>query len=47
LTAEAGELEATELAQFDPYVITDNLIYELRLLRPFDTNGLIGFTPSL
>jgi len=29
-------LESKEFDQLDPYVITDNLIYELRLVRPFD-----------
>ncbi|MEY3760121.1 MAG: hypothetical protein RIR39_1612 [Pseudomonadota bacterium] len=37
LMAEAVESESTELAQFDPFILSDNLIYELRLLRPFDT----------
>ena len=35
-SAEFLGLESKELDQLEPYVITDNLIYELRLVRPFD-----------
>jgi len=34
LRAEAGDSGSTE---FNPFTLSDNLIYELRLLRPFDT----------
>lgn len=37
LPNEVGESDKSKLTQFNPYVITDNLIYELRQLRPFDT----------
>ena len=35
-SAELRCLEAKELRQLYPYVVTDNLIYEMRLLRTFD-----------